>query len=62
MGSYQDPVQGAVVFAVAMMGTLLNGTLDALICMAVHNVILLFIWYGNSMIRFCHINPDSFFQ
>ena len=41
MGAHQDLVQGAVVLTLAVMGTLLDGTLDTLVCIAVHNEILL---------------------
>ena len=41
MGTHQDPVQGAVVGILAVMGTLLNGTLDTLVCMAAHSLFLL---------------------
>ena len=37
MGANQDPLQGAEVCLTAVMGTLLNGTLDALVCVTVHN-------------------------
>ena len=37
MGAYQNAVQGAEVFIAAMMGTLRNGTFNALICVTVHN-------------------------
>ena len=36
MGANQNLVQGAVVLVAAMMGTLLDGAFDALVCMAVH--------------------------
>ena len=42
MGTYQDLLQGAVVLLVAMMGALLDSTLNALVSMAVHNRFLLF--------------------
>ena len=43
MGTHQDPVQRAVIFAVAVVSTGLDGAFDALICMAVHvNFLLLF--------------------
>ena len=35
MGTNQDMIQRAVVLIAAMMGTLLNGTFDTLVC-AVH--------------------------
>ena len=43
MGADENAVQRAVVFAVAVVGTLLNGAFDALICLAVHNCFLLFV-------------------
>ena len=36
MGSHQDLVQGAVIFIVAVIGTLLDGALDALVGIVVH--------------------------
>ena len=36
VGAHQDPVQGTVVLVVAVIGTLLDGTGDALVCVAVH--------------------------
>ena len=36
MGTYQNPVQRTVVLIPAMVGTLCNGALDALVGMAVH--------------------------
>lgn len=36
MGANQDPVQRTVVFALTVMCTLLNGALDALICLVCH--------------------------
>ena len=41
MGADQDLIQGAVVLSLAMMGALLNGALDALVCMTVHLIFLL---------------------
>ena len=41
MGTHQDPVQRAVVLAVAVVSALLDGTFDALVSMAVHNKRLL---------------------
>lgn len=43
MGTYQDPLQGAVIGSVAMMGALLDGALDALVCVAIHSLFLLFL-------------------
>ena len=49
VGTHQDLVQGAVVLTLAVMGTLLDGTLDRLVCIAVHNEILLEIRFTDSM-------------
>ena len=38
MGANQDSLQGAVIGILAVMGTLLNGTLNRLVCMTVHNL------------------------
>ena len=37
MSADKDAVKRAVVFAVAVISTLLNGAFDALVCLAVHN-------------------------
>ena len=37
MGTHQDPVQGAVVLGVAVIGAGLDGAFNALVGMAVHN-------------------------
>ena len=42
MGSNQDALQGAIVCLVAVVGALMNSTLDALIGIAIHNRFLLF--------------------
>lgn len=41
MGTNQDPLQAAEVRILAMMGALLHGTLNALVCMTIHGVLLL---------------------
>ena len=41
MGSHQNPIQGAVVFSLAVMGALLYGTFNAAVCVTVHVVFLL---------------------
>ena len=41
MGANQDLVQRTVVLSLAMMGALLNGALNALVCMTVHFIFLL---------------------
>ena len=38
MGANQNPLQGAVIGILAMMGTLLNSTLNRLVCMAIHSL------------------------
>ena len=49
MGTHQNTVQRAVVLAVAMVCALLDGTLDTLICMAVHVRFLLLFEFRLSM-------------
>ena len=41
MGTNQDPLLAAEVRILAVMGALLNGTLNALVCMTIHGVLLL---------------------
>ena len=43
MGTHHDPLQRAVVCVSAMVRTLGNGALDALIGMAIHSLFLLFL-------------------
>ena len=43
MGANQDPVQGAIVCLIAMMGALCYGTFDALVCVTVHTFLLLLL-------------------
>ena len=38
MGADQDPLQGAVIGILAVMCTLLNSTLNRLVCMAIHSL------------------------
>ena len=38
MGANQDPLQGAVIGILAVMGALLNSTLNRLVCMAIHSL------------------------
>ena len=49
MGTHQDAVQGAVVLVLTMVGTLLDGTLDALVCMTVHRKASFEIGFCSSM-------------
>ena len=51
MGAHQDPIQGTVVFGIAVIGTLLNGAFDALVCLAAHGVFLLLFGFTDSMPR-----------
>ena len=39
MGAYQDPLQRTEVCILAVMGALLNGTLNALVCVTIHGLI-----------------------
>ena len=41
VGAHQDLIQRTVVLMAAVMGALLDGALDALVCMTVHNESLL---------------------
>jgi len=41
MGANQDPVQRAVICLIAMVGALLDGAFDALVCILVHRSFLL---------------------
>ena len=43
VGAHKDPLQRAVVCLITMMGTLLNSTFNALVCVAVHSLFLLFL-------------------
>jgi hypothetical protein len=49
VGTHQDLIQGAVVFVPTVVGTLLDGTLDALVCMTVHRKASFEFGFGNSM-------------
>ena len=51
MSTHQDAIQRAVVLALAVVGALLDSTLDALVGMTVHSSSLLFFGFGNSMRR-----------
>ena len=46
VSTHQDPLQGAVIGILAVMLALLDGTLNALVCMAIHGFILLFSVMG----------------
>ena len=52
MGAHQDLVQRTVVLVAAVMGALLDGTFDALVCMTVHRKASFEIGFGSSMDRF----------
>ena len=49
VGTNQNTVQAAVIFIAAMMRTLLNGAFNALICVTIHRVILLYLGDRNSI-------------
>ena len=49
MGTHQNPIQRAVVLVLAVISALLDGTLDALVGMAVHGHFLLLKDFVNSM-------------
>ena len=44
VSTHQDLVQRTVVLVTAVMGTLLDGTFDTLVCMTVHSKSLLLYW------------------
>ena len=50
VGAHQDLVQGTVVLMAAVMGALLDGALDALVCVIVHGVSS-FFRNGDSMTK-----------
>jgi len=43
VGAHKDPLQRAVVCLIAVMSALMNGAFDALVCVAIHNLFLLFL-------------------
>ena len=49
MGTYQDPLQGAVVGILTVVGTLRNSALDTFVCMAAHSQFLLDKRFSHSM-------------
>ena len=49
MGTHQDPVQRAVVLAVAVISTGLDGAFDTLVGMAIHKNASFCFGFGNSM-------------
>ena len=60
MGTYQNPVQRAVVLGVAVISTLLDGTFDALIGIAVHNGASFVFGFGVSIAQSSKINQEFF--
>jgi hypothetical protein len=46
VGTDHDAVQGAVVFLLTVMGTLVHGAFDGLVCVTVHNAFLLLLNSG----------------
>ena len=59
MGAHQNLIQRAVVLVAAMMGTLLDGAFDALVCMTVHKKTSFEIGFGNSMVVFLKTIPEK---
>ena len=49
MGTHQNLIQGTVILVLTMVGALLDGTFDALVCMTVHRKASFKIGFGNSM-------------
>ena len=49
VGANQDFVQRTVVLVAAVMGALLDGTFDTLVCMTIHRKASFEIGFGNSM-------------
>jgi hypothetical protein len=41
MGAYQNPLQGAEIGILAVMCALLDSTLNALVCMTIHSLMIL---------------------
>ena len=46
---YQNAIQGAEVFIIAVVCTLLNSTFDRFICFAIHDLFLLLFGFTDSM-------------
>ena len=44
VSTHQDPIQGAEVFVLAVIGALLYGAFDTFVGVMIHKEILLFIW------------------
>jgi len=57
VGTHQDPVQRAIIGVLAVMGTLLNGAFDALVCVVSHNCPS-FVRDVDSMLRFFTLIRD----
>lgn len=51
VGAYQDLIQGAVVFALAVVCALMDGALNTLVCIAIHNVSSFKNGFADSMAR-----------
>jgi hypothetical protein len=49
MGAHLNVIQRAVVLGVTVIGALLNGAGDALVCVAIHSFILLLIGFCGSI-------------
>ena len=60
VGSHQDAVQRAVVLAVAVVSTGLDGAFDTLVGMAVHSLIPPFLNFSPSMSRLLKNIPEKY--
>lgn len=49
VGAHHNVIQGAVILAAAVVGALLNGAFDGLVCMAIHDHNLLLFGFCLSM-------------
>ena len=59
VGAHHNAIQGTVVLGVAVICTLLDGALNALICVTVHCSFLLFVWYSGSMTHFSFLHSSG---
>ena len=59
MGAHQNLVQRTVVLVAAVMGALLDGTFDTLVCMTIHRKASFESGFGNSMGSFRKIIQEK---
>ena len=62
VGADQNALQGAEICFVAVMGTLMNSALDALVGIAVHIIILLFAVMGLVWQSFANLYTCAFYN